>query len=84
MGSKPCSEEQEAVVVAFRKQTLSPLDDYLYTVQGTMPDLTRSALHRCFQRHGIGSLPDVQGGKPARKEFMPSPISYAPTTAPTS
>ena len=47
------SVEQEAVAVAFRKQTLLPLDDCLYTLQATIPKLTRSALHRCFQRHGI-------------------------------
>src|SRR5580693_4774107 len=52
--------EQEAVVVAFRKHTLLPLDDCLYALQATIPQLTRSALHRCFQRHGISRLPEVE------------------------
>jgi len=51
------SIEEEAVIVAFRKYTLLPLDDGLYALQPTIPTLTRSSLHRCLQRHGIGRLP---------------------------
>ena len=40
------SLEQEAVVVAFRRHTLLPLDDCLYALQATIPELTRSSLHR--------------------------------------
>ena len=47
------SPEHEAVVVAFRRHTLLPLDDCLYALQVTLPHLTRSSLHRCLQRHGI-------------------------------
>ena len=45
--------EEEALSVAFRKHTLLPLDDCRYALQATLPHLTRSALHRCLQRHGI-------------------------------
>ena len=55
------SVEQEAILVAFRQHTLLPLDDCLYALQATIPQLTRSSLHRCFQRHGISRLPDVEG-----------------------
>jgi transposase len=51
------SSDEEAVVVAFRKHTLLPLDDCLYALQSTIPHLTRSSLHRCLQRHGISRLP---------------------------
>ncbi len=44
------SEEEEAIVVAFRRRTLPPLDDCLYALQPTIPHLTRSSLHRCLQR----------------------------------
>jgi transposase-like protein len=37
------SIEQEAVIVAFRKHTLLPLDDCLYALQATIPQLTRSS-----------------------------------------
>src|SRR5206468_8251429 len=60
------SVEEEAVIVAFRRYTLLPLDDCLYALQPTIPHLTRSSLHRCLQRHGIGRLPDVEGDRPAK------------------
>jgi len=70
------SVEQEAVIVAFRRHTLLPLDDCLYALQATIPELTRSSLHRCLQRHGISRLPDVEGNRPARKKFKSYPIGY--------
>lgn len=50
------SVEEEAIIVAFRRHTRLPLDDCLYTLQATIPPLTRSSLHRCLQRHGISRL----------------------------
>ena len=44
------SEQEEAMVVAFRRHTLLPLDDCLYALQPSIPHLTRSSLHRCLQR----------------------------------
>jgi hypothetical protein len=68
--------EEEAIVVAFGQMTLLPLDDCLYTLQSSIPTLTRSALHRCFKRHGISRLPAVEGDKPAKKKFKAYPIGY--------
>ena len=70
------SVDQEAVIVAFRKHTLLPLDDCLYALQATIPVLTRSSLHRCLERHGISRLPEVEGSKPGRKKFQRYPIGY--------
>lgn len=70
------SESDEAMIVAFRRHTLLPLDDCLYALQPTIPHLTRSALHRCLQRHGISRLPDVEGDKPKRQRFKRYPIGY--------
>jgi len=70
------SLEEEAVIVAFRRYTLLPLDDCLYALQPTIPHLTRSSLHRCLQRHGIGRLPAVEGDKPQRKKFKTYPIGF--------
>jgi transposase-like protein len=43
MGPEPhsttLSTEQEAIIVAFRKHTLLPLDDCLYALQATIPQL---------------------------------------------
>ena len=72
--------EEEAAVVAFRRYTLLPLDDCLYTLQESIPHLTRSSLHRCFQRHGISQLPKTAEHNPATgkalKKFKAYPIGY--------
>ena len=70
------SVDEEAIIVAFRRHTLLPLDDCLYALQPTIPHLTRSSLHRCLQRHGIGRLPNIEGDKPATKKFKAYPIGY--------
>lgn len=70
------SIEEEAVIVAFRKHTLLPLDDCLYALQASIPHLTRSSLHRCLQRHDISRLPEVEGNKPKRGKFSSYPIGY--------
>ena len=75
--------EEEAAVVAFRKYTLLPLDDCLYALQDSIPHLTRSSLHRCFQRHDISRLPEISGDTAMRnkehrgkKKFRTYPIGY--------
>lgn len=68
--------EEEAIVVAFRRHTLLPLDDCLYALQATIPHLTRSSLHRCLQRHGISRLPDVEGDKRPKRKFRSYPIGF--------
>ena len=70
------TSEEEAIIVAFRRHTLLPLDDCLYALQPTIPHLSRSSLHRCLERHGISRLPDVDGEKPKRKRFASYPIGY--------
>jgi hypothetical protein len=66
---------EEAIVVAFRQKTLLPLDDMLGWLRDTIPNLSRSALHRCLQRHGISRLP-VEETKAQRKRFKTYEIGY--------
>src|SRR5881394_1784732 len=70
------SIEEESIVIAFRRHTLLPLDDCLYALQPTIPHLTRSSLHRCLQRHGIGRLAQIESDKPAKKKFKRYPIGF--------
>lgn len=67
--------DEEAIVVAFRQKTLLPLDDVLGCLRDTIPNLSRSALHRCLQRHGISRLP-VEETKEQRKRFRSYEIGY--------
>jgi transposase-like protein len=66
---------EEAIVVAFRQKTLLPIDDVLGCLRDTIPNLSRSALHRCLQRHGISRLP-VEETKEQRKRFKTYEIGY--------
>jgi len=66
------TREEEAIVVAFRRHTLLPLDDCLYGLQPTIPHLTRSSLHRCLERHGISRLPEMDG------EWLTVPVPLHP------
>lgn len=70
------SAEEEAIIVAFRRHTLLPLDDCLYALQATIAHLTRSSLHRCLQRHGISRLPEIEGDKEPKKRFKSYPIGF--------
>jgi hypothetical protein len=74
--------EEEAIIVAFRRHTLLPLDDCLYALQATIPNLTRSSLHRCLQRHGISRLPEVTGDKLPKRKFKTYPIGYFTSISP--
>ncbi len=56
-------------------ETLLPLDDVLGCLRDTIPNLSRSALHRCLQRHGISRLP-VEESKTQRKRFKTYEIGY--------
>ncbi len=69
------SADEETLIVAFRRHTLLPLDDCLYALQATVPQLTRSSLHRLFQRHAVSQLPQAEGTRPRRK-FKAYPMGY--------
>src|SRR4028118_1971131 len=75
------SPEQEAMIVAFRRHTLLPLDDCLYALQPSLPGLTRSSLHRCLQRHGISRLAAPAGDNGARQRRPRPPPGGAPASA---
>ena len=66
---------EEAVIVEFRRRTLLPLDDVLGCLKDIIPNLSRSALHRCLQRHSISRLPAGETTE-KRKRFKTYDIGY--------
>ncbi len=70
------SAEEGAIVVAFRRHTLLPLDDCLYAQRATIPTLTRSSQHRCPRRHGTIRLPEFGGDQEPKKRFESYPIGF--------
>jgi hypothetical protein len=47
----------------------------LYSLQDTIPHLSRSSLHRCLQRHGLSRLPKEKNAT-EKKKFKSYPIGY--------
>jgi transposase InsO family protein len=70
------TEAEEAIVVEFRRRTLLPPDDVLGCLREAIPALTRSALHRCLERHGISRLPRDPEPASKRKRFAEAAIGY--------
>jgi len=65
---------QEVVVVELCKTLLLPLDDLLAVTREFLhPDVSRSGLNRCLQRHGVSNLntlrPQETADKPKHKPF---------------
>jgi hypothetical protein len=71
------TEEEEAIVVEFRRRTMLPLDDVSGCLRGTIPTLSRSALHLRLVRHGILRLPQDEQRSSKRKRFAETVIGYA-------
>jgi transposase InsO family protein len=67
---------EEAAAIAFRQQTLLPLDDVLFALQLQIPHLTRSSLHRLLERHGISRLPKDDSTTSGKKRFKSHPIGF--------
>ncbi len=67
---------EEAIIVEFRRRTLLALDDVMGCLKDTIPNLSRSALHRCLQRHGISRLPKAEDAASKRKTFSETQIGY--------
>lgn len=70
------SDAEEAMVVELRRCTLLPLDDLLGHLREPLPQLTRSALHRCLVRHGISRLPSKEPVGAKHGKFAPTEIGY--------
>jgi transposase InsO family protein len=74
--SSVLTEAEEAIVVEFRRRTLLPLDDVLGCLRESLPNLSRSALHRCLVRHGISRLPQDGEKASKRQGFAETAIGY--------
>jgi transposase-like protein len=74
--STTLTEAEEAIVVEFRRRTLLPLDDVLGSLREAIPTLSRSALHRCFVRHGISRLPQGEEKASKRGRFAETTLGF--------
>jgi transposase-like protein len=74
------SPEEEALIVAFRKHTLLPLDDCLYALQATIPQLTRSSLHRLRGMTSAGCRASKETGH--ERGSRPTQLAISTSTSP--
>lgn len=56
-GRTRLSPREEALALVFRQHSRLPLDDCHAALVRVLPGLSRSALHRCYQRHGVSRVP---------------------------
>jgi transposase-like protein len=70
------TKAENAAVVTVRRHTLLSPDDYLHALQPTIAQLTRLALHRRLQWHGISRLTDVAWGNLGRQKFSAIRLGY--------
>src|SRR3954468_3092693 len=70
------NKAEEAIIREFRRRTLLPLDDVMGALRDAIPKLSRSALHRCLERHGISRLPRDEEATSKRKRFAETTIGY--------
>ena len=65
---------EEAAIAALSVQARLPLDDFYIALKDVIPQLTRSSLHCCLQRHGISRLSKADREKPMK--FKDYEIGY--------
>src|SRR5246127_5098016 len=78
------SVEDEAIIVAFRRHTLLPLDDCLYALQPTIPHLTRSSLHRSSSDTASADCRRSKAVGPRRKGSRLIRLAISTSTSPRS
>jgi len=70
---------EERAICAFRKSTNHSLDDCYIALKDSIPNLSRSNLHRCLKRNGLSVLPKAEtksaSAKPKQK-FRSYEIGY--------
>lgn len=67
---------EEEVIVKMRQLTLLPLDDLFIALRDSIPNITRSNLHRCLKRYGLSRLPKQEQLSTEKKQFQKYEIGY--------
>ena len=66
---------EEEIAIELRRRIGLSLDDCLEVMRRCLrPDISRSALHRCFKRHGLSAR--TTAPRPAVQHFEPTPFGY--------
>src|SRR5450755_2305169 len=82
--SSVLSVEQEAIIVAFRRHTLLPLDDCLYALQATLPHLTQVVCIAACNDTASAASRRSKGTRPQRRSSSLTRSASFPSTSPKS
>jgi hypothetical protein len=66
----------EAIILAYRWRTRLALDDAHLRLKRLMPELSRSALHRCLKRHGLGRIGSTKTYPPLTPGALRGPYIF--------
>ena len=66
----------EVVILAYRWRTRLSLDDSLVRLRRLMPQLSRSALYRCLERHGLSKIGRTNISPPLTSVSLAGPFCF--------
>src|SRR5271166_6621154 len=70
------TQDDEAIILAYRWRTRLPLDDCLDRLRRLMPKLSRSALYRCLRRRGLGRIGSTASSPPLTSVGLKGPYRF--------
>jgi hypothetical protein len=74
--SSVLTQNDEAIVLAFRWRTRLSLDDSLVRLRRLMPKLSRSALYQCLKRHGLSKIGSTAKCPPLTSAILAGPYRF--------
>ena len=70
------TQDDEAIILAYRWRTRLPLDDCLDRLRRLMPKLSRSLLYRCLRRRGLGRIGSTASSPPLTSVGLKGPYRF--------
>ena len=70
------TDEDEAIILAYRWRTRLPLNVCHKRLRRLMPHLSRSALYRCLKRHGLSRIGPTRTAPPLTNSALKGPYHF--------
>ena len=70
------TDEDEAIILAYRWRTRLALNDCHERLRRLMPHLSRSALYRCLKRHGLSRIGLTRNARPLTNLALKGPFTF--------
>ena len=74
--SSVLTQDDEAIILAYRWRTRLSLNDCLDRLRRLMPKLSRSTLHRCLRRHGFSRIGKTAKCPPVTSAGLRGPYTF--------